>query len=453
MERRHPTGNNASNNMGGKVVMIKATNDLQDLRRKIYIKAKTDKAWKFWGIYVHMCKLETLQASYKLAKQNKGAPGIDGVSFDEVESGGVEKFLQTIQDELITETYYPLRNRKVEIPKAGGKTRILSIPAIRDRVVQGAVKLILEAIFEADFQSGSYGYRPKRTAEAAVERVTVAAIKNMTRVIDVDLKSYFDTVRHDILLSKLSARVQDKEVLRLLKLILKASGKRGVPQGGPLSPLLSNIYLNEVDKMLEEMKAGTSGDGHQHIEYARWADDLIILVDGYRKWEGLERSAYTQLCEELTKLDVTLNMEKTRRVDLNKGETFSFLGFVFRGAKTKAGKWGIIKTPKMEARTELLRKLKDVYRRHQSQPIDRVIDLINPILRGWVNYYRIGNSSRCFGYVKDWVEKKARRHLMRARKKSGFGWKRWSKQWLYEMTGLYSDYQIRYYRQLKVIPT
>jgi len=373
VERRHPTGNKTSNNKGGKVVMIKATINLQDLRRKIYIKAKADKSWRFWGIYVHVCKLETLYASYKLAKQNHGAPGIDGVTFDEIELAGVDKFLQSIRNDLISKTYYPLRNRKQAIPKTGGKFRILSIPSIRDRVVQGAVKLILEAIFEADFQPGSYGYRPKRTAAAAVEQVTVAAIKNMTRVIDVDLKSYFDTVRHDILLSKIAARVNDKEVMGLLKLILKASGKRGVPQGGPLSPLLSNVYLNEIDKMLERAKEVTSSDGYQHIEYARWADDLVILVDSYRKWDWLMCSVYKRLCEELSKLDVTLNLEKTRRVDLKKNETFSFLGFVFRRAKTKQGKWGIMKTPKMEARTKLLRKLKEVFRRHQSQPIDRVI--------------------------------------------------------------------------------
>lgn len=209
------------------------------------------------------------------------------MTFEEIESAGVYNFLESIRKDLLSKTYYPLRNRKRAIPKAGGQSRMLSIPTIRDRVVQGAVKLILEAIFEADFQPGSFGYRPKRTAAEAVEQVTVAAIKNMTRVIDVDLKSYFDTVRHDILLSKIATRVNDKEVMRLLKLILKlilkAGGKCGVPQGGPMSLLLSNIYLNEVDKMLERAKAVTGTDGYQHIAYARWADDIIIMIDSYRK--------------------------------------------------------------------------------------------------------------------------------------------------------------------------
>ncbi len=432
--------------------MIKASINLQDLRRKIYIKAKADKSWRFWGIYVHVCKMEALEEAYRLTKRNNGAPGIDGVSFEAIENSGKEEFLQQIQHELTTRTYYPMRNRKKAIPKGGGKSRILGIPSIRDRTVQGAIKLILEPIFESDFQPGSYGYRPKRTAHAAVERVTVAAIKGKTRVIDVDLKSYFDTVRHDILLKKISSRVDDADVMRLLKLIFKASGKRGVPQGGPFSPLASNIYLNEVDKMLERAKKATSKDGYQHIEYARWADDLVILIDGYRKWDWLVRGVSKRLCEELAKIDVTLNKEKTQLVDLVKGESFSFLGFVFRRSRTRQGKWGISKTPKMSARTKLLRNIKETFRRHRSQPLDRVICLINPKLRGWVNYFRVGNSSRCFTYVKDWVEKKARRHLMRARKLQGFGWDRWSRHWLYQGLSLYSDYKIRYYQPLKVYP-
>ena len=424
--------------------MTNTSTNLQELRRKIYIKAKAEKSWRFWGIYVHICKMETLREAYRLTKSNKGAPGIDGMTFEAIEQSGVNEFLEQIQYELKTRTYYPMRNRKNAIPKGGGKSRILGIPSIRDRVVQGAVKLILEPIFESDFQPGSYGYRPKRTAHGAIERVAKAVVKGMTRVIDVDLKSYFDTVRHDILLSKIALRVNDADVIRLMKLILKATGKRGVPQGGSISPLLSNIYLNEVDKMLERAKAVTGTDGYQHIEYARWADDLVILIDGYRKWDWLKRAAFKHLCEELEKLDVTLNQEKTRQVDLVKEETFSFLGFDFRRSRTRRGKWGVMKTPKMSARTKLLRNIKEVFRRHRSQPTSRVIYRINQMLRGWVNYFRVGNSNRCFTYIRDWVEKKVRRHLMKARGRKGFGWDRWSKKWIYQILGLFSDYKIQY---------
>jgi len=424
--------------------MIKASITLQDLRRRIYAKAKADKSWRFWGLYVHVCKLETLREAYQIAKKNNGAPGIDGVTFEAIEASGVESFLQQIHHELASGTYLPMRNRVKQIPKDKGKFRTLGIPAIRDRVVQGALKLILEPIFEADFQEGSYGYRPKRTAHQAVDRVARAVVLNKTCVIDVDLKSYFDTIRHDLLLKKVAQRVHDDKVMRLIKLILKAGGKRGVPQGGVISPLLSNLYLNEVDKMLERAKEVTRQGRYTYVEYARFADDVVILVDGYRRWDWLVEAVYRRLIEELAKLDVQLNVDKTRLVDLRQGGSFGFLGFDFRRVKTLRGIRGVRITPRMKVRTVLLRKLKDIFRRHQSQPVDRVIDLINPILRGWVNYFRIGHSSRCFGYVKDWVEKKLRRHLLRARKRRGFGWNRWSRHWLYRTLKLYGDYKVRY---------
>ena len=175
-----------------------------------------------------------------------------GVTFVAIEAIGVEPFLAQLRDELVTQTYRPMRNRHVAIPKDGGRVRVLGIPAIRDRVVQGALKLLLEPIFEADFRDGSYGYRPTRTAHQAIGRVAKAIVQNKTRVIDVDLAAFFDTVRHDRLLAKVARRIQDPAILRLVKLMVKASGRRGVPQGGVISPLLANIYLTDVDGMLEQ---------------------------------------------------------------------------------------------------------------------------------------------------------------------------------------------------------
>ena len=172
--------------------MIKTPINLQDLRRSLYVKAKTEPSWRFWGLYVHVCKMETLREAYALAKKNNGAPGVDGVTFEVIEAQGVEKFLKQIQDELIERRYVPLKSRRQEIPKDGGKVRVLSIPATRDRVVQGALKLILEPIFEADFRPGSYGYRPKRTAHEAVHRVATAIVQWKTQVIDLDLRAYLD---------------------------------------------------------------------------------------------------------------------------------------------------------------------------------------------------------------------------------------------------------------------
>jgi RNA-directed DNA polymerase len=319
----------------------------------------------------------------------------------------------------------------------------LGIPAIRDRVVQGALKLILEPIFEADFHDGSYGYRPKRTAHQAIARVAQAIVRNKTRIIDVDLAAYFDTVRHDRLLAKAARRVCDGEILHLLKLMLKAAGKRGVPQGGVISPLLANVYLTEVDGMLERAKEVTRSGKYTYVKYARFADDLVILVDGYRRHDWLLQAVSRRLREEFAKLDLRLNEEKSRIVDLSQGERFGFLGFDFRRVRSLRGVWRPQYTPKLKQRTALLRKLQDVFRRFQSQPVGRVIAVITPILRGWVNYFRIGHAARSFAYVKDWVERKVRRHLMRAKNRRGFGWKRWSRAWLYGALGLYPDYQVR----------
>jgi RNA-directed DNA polymerase len=422
--------------------MRKTTIELQDLRRKIYLKAKSETSWRFWGMYVHICKMETLEESYRLSKQNKGSAGIDGVTFEQVEKEGVEKLLTEIQQELKSGTYLPMRNRIKPISKGNGKNRNLGIPTIKDRIVQGAIKLILEPVFEADFQSGSFGYRPKRTAHQAIEQVSNAIAQEKTRVIDVDLKSYFDTIRHDILLSKIAQRIRDDKVMYLLKLILKANGKKGVPQGSVISPLLSNIYLNELDKMLEKANDVTREGKYTHITYARWADDLIILVDGYRRWDWLYHGVQRRIREELTRLGVEINEEKTKTVDLRKGEKFGFLGFDFRRNVNSQGKGWPHYQPKMSSRTKLLRKLKNIFKRHVSQPISRVIYLINPILRGWVNYFRVGHSSKCFGFVKDWVQKKIRRFLMRSKRRQGFGWKRWSRDWIYMKLGVYNDYQV-----------
>jgi RNA-directed DNA polymerase len=430
--------------MGGKDEMTKASSSLQDLRRGIYVKAKAEPSWRFWGLYVHVCKMETLREAYALARKNNGASGIDGVTFEVIEEQGVEAFLEQIQSELVERAYVPLRARRQEIPKDGGKVRVLSIPAIRDRVVQGALKLILEPIFEADFQPGSYGYRPKRTAHEAVHRVATAIVQWKTRVIDLDLRAYFDTVRHHILLGKVARRVNDDEVMRLLKLMLTASGKQGVPQGGVISPLLSNVYLTEVDRMLERAKDATRNGKYTYVEYVRFADDLVVLIDAHPRHAWLLGAVSKRLREEFAKLQVEVNEEKSRTVDLDCAESFGFLGFDFRRLRSvKKHVWRAHYTPKLKKRTALLRKLKEVFRRYQSQPVDRVVELINPVLRGWVNYFAVGHSSECFSFIKDWVEKKIRRHMGRSRNRRGFGWKRWSRRWLHEELKLFNGYRVR----------
>jgi RNA-directed DNA polymerase len=424
--------------------MRKAPISLQDLRRRLYIKAKAEPAWRFWGLYVHICKRETLREAYRMAKANDGAPGIDGVTFEAVEQEGPEQFLEQLRKELEQKTYRPQQARKVEIPKGGGKMRQLSIPSIRDRVVQGALKLILEPIFEADFQPGSFGYRPKKSAQAAIQRVSQAILEGKTYIIDFDLRSYFDTVRHHIVLGKVARRVDDDAVLWLLKLLLEASGKQGVPQGGIVSPLLSNLYLNEVDKMLERAKAVTRHERWTAVEYARFADDLVILVDSKPHQQWLRQAVEKRLREELAKLEVEVNEEKSRMVDLQRGESFGFLGFDFRRVLSMRGRWMPLLLPKGKKRTALLSKLREIFRASRSQPVRGVIEKINPILRGWVRYFAKGHSSRCFSFIRHWVETKIRRHLARACQRQGFGWKRWSREWMYGTLGLFSEYRVSY---------
>jgi RNA-directed DNA polymerase len=424
--------------------MIKASISLQELRRKIYIKSKADKQWRFWGLYGHITKPEVLREAYRLAKANKGAPGIDGKSFDNVEQEGLEGFLEGIRQELLERTYRPRPNRRVEIPKGNGKTRLLGIPTIKDRVVQGAVKLILEPIFEADFKGCSYGYRPRRSAHQALDRVTVGILQGLTRVVDVDLSGYFDNIRHHLLLEKVGRRVQDDEVMHLLKLILKANGKKGVPQGGIISPLLSNLYLDDVDEMMERAREVTRRKGYENMGFVRSADDMVILVHGHPSEDWLLRAVQKRLKEELEKLQVQMNEEKTTVVNLKEGGCFSFLGFDFRLNRNRKGQTYVSKTPRKKKRKEIGEKVKAVLKANWNQPLGEVIQAVNIVVRGWVNYFRIGNSTQTFNVVRYEVERKVRKFVMKRQKRRGFGWKRWSREEIYQKWGLYRDYRIQY---------
>ena len=370
--------------------MIKPPIDLQDLRRRIYAKAKAEPSWRFWGLYVHVCKRETLDEAYSLAKKNNGAPGIDGVTFEAIEAGGVDVFLEQVRDELVKGTYRPLRNRKQAIPKDGGKVRVLSIPAIRDRVVQGALKLILEPVFEADFQDGSFGYRPKRTAHEAVHRVADAIVHYKTRVIDIDLKAYFDNVRHQPLLAKVAARVNDADVLRLLKMILKASGKKGVPQGGDISPLLANLFMHYA---FDHWMSRTYPD----IRFERYADDVIIHAKSRAQAEHVLEAVRQRLKE----CHLELHPEKTKIVycqdEDRRGQhehiKFDFLGYTFRPrrAKNRRGKFFVSFLPAIsdkaaKAIRETIRGWRLAATRN-NQSLEEIAGLVNPSIRGWANYY------------------------------------------------------------------
>jgi group II intron reverse transcriptase/maturase len=418
---------------------------LQELRRRIYRKAKSEATHRFWGLFTHVVKMETLKEAYRNAKKNGGAPGSDGQTFAEIESAGVADFLEALREELLTGSYKPRENRRVDIPKDNGKVRTLQIPCIRDRVVQGALKLILEAIFEADFCQNSYGFRPRRSPHRALAEVRRSVLRRMSTVIDVDLSRYFDTIRHSVLLDKIARRVQDPQVMHLVKQILKTGGPLGVPQGGPFSPLAANIYLNDLDWAFDIIRRKTAERPYEAVNYHRFADDIVITVSGHSSKRGWAERALLRLREHLDLLGVTMNAEKTKVVNTLDGEAFGFLGFELRRiSKRESSGHFILLTPKKKARLAIKAKIREIIRKGGATPMKTLVSRINATLAGWVNYFRVGNSSRAFSEVRDYVEMKVRTLLTRRkrRRKRSVGWRRWSNVYLYEVLGLYWDWKI-----------
>jgi group II intron reverse transcriptase/maturase len=395
---------------------------------------------------VHVTKLETLEEAYRIAKRNGGAAGIDEQSFSDIEAQGLAGFLCGIREDLITDRYKPMPNRRVEIPKGNGKVRMLQISCIRDRVVQGALKLILEAVFEADFCSNSYGFRPKRSPHRALAEVRRSVMRRMSTVIDVDLSRYFDTIRHSVLLGKIAKRIQDPQVLHLIKQIIKVGGSLGVPQGGPFSPLAANIYLNEVDWFFDAIRRKTAEGNYEAVNYHRFADDIVVTVSGHHTKRGWAERALQRLQEQFAPIGVELNQEKTKMVDLLKGEAFGFLGFDLRRVSKRDGNgYLILMTPKKKARQAVKAKIRDIIRRGGATPAAILVKRINATLAGWVNYFRVGNASSAFSEVHNYVEMKIRTLLTRRkrRRKTSIGWRRWSNEYLYEVLGLFWDWKLQ----------
>jgi RNA-directed DNA polymerase len=427
--------------------MKKTSIGVQELEERIGAKAKAEPQHRFWGLYTHVWKLDVLGEAYRLAKQNHGAPGVDGVTFAQIEAAGLEPFLEQLSQELQDKTYTPLPCRQVNIPKEGGKVRGLKIPAIRDRVVQGAVRLIQEPIFEADFQPGSYGYRPGRRAHEALGRVREGLHRQLHRVIDLDLKSYFDSVRHDLLLAKLAQRIDDDDLMWLCKRILKSGGQRGLPQGSVIGPLWANVFLNDLDQMLEHAQEATKQGAYEVVRYTRFADDLVVLVSGHPNAAHWLPKVERRIREELARLDLTINEEKTRTVDFAAGEPFDFLGYTFRWVdqRSQPGRKMALCRPQKKKRTRLLRNLSERLQHNLHRPVEWVVQrVVNPMVRGWVNYFRWGNAGKDLSFVRWQVDMKVRRFASRQRpkRKGGRPWTTWSTKELYEEWKLFDDYGV-----------
>jgi len=268
----------------------------------------------------------------------------------------------------------------------------------------------------------------------------------MSTVIDVDLSRYFDTIRQSVLLDKIAKRVQDPEVLHLVKQILKVGGKVGVPQGGPFSPLAANIYLNELDWTFDAIRRKTAEGPYEEVNYHRFADDIVITINGHHSKRGWADRAQQRLQEQLVPLGVELNKEKTKVVDLLKGEAFGFLGFDLRRIRKRKGNGHYLQmTPKKKARKAIKAKIRDIIRHGGATPLPKMIEQINASLAGWITYFRVGNSSRAFSEVRDYTEMKVRNLLTRRkrRKKTSIGWRRWTNEYLYGVLGLYWDWKVQ----------
>lgn len=368
-----------------------------------------------------------------------------GQSFEAIETSGVPSFLEAIREDLVTGRYQPKPNRRVDIPKDDGKVRTLQVPCIRDRVVQGALKLILEAIFEADFCPNSYGFRPKRSQDQVLAQVRRSVLRRMSTVVDVDLSKYFDTIRHSILLDKIAKRVQDPQVMHLIRQIIKVAGKTGVPQGGPFSPLAANIYLTQIDWMFDAIRCKTAQGPYEAVNYHRFADDIVITVSGHHTKRGWAQRALHRLDEQLIPLGVSLNREKTKIVDTLKDEAFGFLGFDLRRVrKREEDGYFVLMTPRKKARKAIKARIRDMVANSGALTAAELVKRINAVVGGWVNYFRVGNSSRAFSEVRDYVELKIRTLLTRRkrRQKRSIGWRRWSNEYLYGVLGLYWDWTL-----------
>ena len=418
---------------------------IRTLQRKLYRKAKAEPAFRFYVLYDKICREDILHHAYRLARSNAGAPGVDGVSFTQIEERGLEAWLASLREELVSKTYRPDPVRRVMIPKPnGGGERALGIPTIRDRVIQTAAKLVLEPIFEADFEDNAYGYRPARGAVDAVKEVHRHISRGYTDVVDADLSRYFDSIPHDELLKSVARRIVDRHVLRLIKLWLKApieerdegdgtrrmsggkSNTRGTPQGGVASPLLANIYMNRFLKYWR--LTGREEAFRAHV--IAYADDFVILSRGY----AAEALAWTKAV--MTRLGLTLNEVKTSLRNARQ-ERFDFLGYSFGPHRYKAnGKWYLSASPSKKSVQRFKTKVGDLLVPGNNDPWPEVRDTLNSSLSGWSNYFCHGTRRSAFRGVDRYVYERVRDFLARRHKVAGRGTRRFSCDVVYGELGL-----------------
>lgn len=415
----------------------------RQLQRALYLAAKASAERRFHALYDKVYRMDILEKAWGEVKANGGAAGIDGVTIEATQQEGVEGFLAKLAEELREGRYRPQPVRRVYIPKADGRQRPLGIPAIRDRVVQAAVKVVLEPIFEADFRDSSYGFRPKRSAHQAMEQLRVGVNRGESWVVDADIEAFFDRIDHGVLMSLVEKRISDRRMLKLLRLMLQAGvledgeirpTDQGVPQGGPISPMLANVALNELDKFWED-----------HCRYLgeliRFADDFVILC----RRERDAREALKRVGEVLTRLGLTLHPVKTRVVNLGEGrEGIDFLGFHCRKVESwrYRGKRYLQRWPSHRAMRAVQERVKAITapRHRLPEPVQPIVNEVNRVLRGWGAYFRVGNSSEKFAQVDSYVRERLALFLSKKAGRSGRHWEAHSVEFfrklgLYQLSG------------------
>jgi group II intron reverse transcriptase/maturase len=420
------------------------TSKLQELQRKLYTKAKAEPKYRFYSLYDKTYRADVLAEAYRKVKANGGTSGIDGETCVQIEERGLDSYLAVLQLEMKEERYKPQPVRRVYIPKANGKQRPLGIPTVRDRIVQTAFLLVLEPIFEADFSASSFGFRRNRSAHDAIREMYKYLNWGCVEVYDVDLEQYFDTVDHTKLMKLVARRIVDKQILHVIHQWLSCGyveygqhrqSKMGTPQGGVISPLLANIYLNPVDQAFERRKLGAIRNGSIHL--VRYADDMILLAQ-----KQLD-TGITLLQHYVERLRLRLNQEKTRRLRLDEGKSVNFLGFQFYCAKNrKTGTRLILVSPSKRSQQRFREKVRTLV--HHSIPlrVKEQIQNINRYLHGWVGYFRLGHASGAFRDLAHFVNKRVRHVLHRRKGGRGYGWHSVTSDYIYGQLGLFYNYRV-----------
>lgn len=419
----------------------------QQLQRRLYLKSKREKTYRFYSLYDKVYHLEILQEAWRRVARNRGASGVDGQGIEEIEKEiGVEAFLCDLHRELKSKAYRPRPVRRVHIPKSNGEKRPLGIPTIRDRVVQMAVKIVIEPIFEAGFCNTSYGFRPKRDAHQAIGAISKQITYGKVKVIDLDLARCFDSIPHDKLMERVAERIADRNILRLIKSWLQVGAMEegavrgneiGTPQGGVISPLLANIYLHQLDQKWEEEGI----EKRVGATLVRYADDFLVLSRHSEEW------LYRKLKGILEgEMGLNINPDKSRIVEVE-SEAVKFLGFEIKRVKSRrSGKKFAMCYPSRKSMKGLYAKIRKIADPRIPIETEEMVRRLNRLLRGWTNYFRIGQASGWFSKIKDHVERKVRRFVQRKRHKAGFGWKGLERKYLYRDMGLYHDYRVSWRR-------